>query len=55
LTTAELQPGPATLVWDGRGSSGRLVRSGKALVRIRATNSIGTVDLTAQFAVKRVA
>ncbi len=55
LTTADLQPGPVTLSWDGRDSRGRLARSGKALVRIRGTNAIGTVDLTAPFAVKRVA
>jgi hypothetical protein len=55
LPAAELPAGPATLGWDGRDGRGRLVRSGKALVRIRATNTTGTVDLVAPFAVKRVA
>ena len=52
---ARYEPGPATLSWDGRDSRGRLVRSAKLLLRVRATNSIGTVDLVAPFAVKRVA
>jgi hypothetical protein len=55
VSSAPLQPGPAALTWDGRDRRGRLVRSAKLLLRVRATNSIGTVDLVAPFSVKRVA
>jgi hypothetical protein len=51
----QLQPGTQSLVWDGRNDRGKLVRGQRLVARVRATNSIGTVDLVAPFTARRVA
>jgi flagellar hook assembly protein FlgD len=44
-------PGPHTVVWDGRGANGKAAPNGGYQVRVVATSSIGTVALVAPFAV----
>jgi Phosphodiester glycosidase/FlgD Ig-like domain len=41
--------------WDGRGAAGALVPGGTYVIRVRATNSFGTVTLTDTIRVIRVA
>jgi Phosphodiester glycosidase/FlgD Ig-like domain len=53
LLTAKLQPGPQKVLWSGRNSTGSLVVGGAYQVRVVATNSIGTVALTAPFTARR--
>jgi hypothetical protein len=45
--------GPATIGWDGRDTSRTLAYSGRYVLRLRATNELGTVDLTRPFSVRR--
>ena len=53
LLAAKLQPGPQQLPWDGRTWTGSLAFTGAYQVRVVATNSIGTVSLTAPFTARR--
>ncbi len=53
LGTAVAGPGTLSVAWNGKVVSGASVYSGRYLVRATATSSIGTSDLTAQFAVRR--
>jgi hypothetical protein len=55
ISSGQLQPGTQSVVWDGRNDRGKLVRGQRLVARVRATNSIGTVDLTAPFTARRVA
>ena len=45
--------GPASLGWDGRDTSRVLAYRGRYVLRVRATNELGTVDLTRPFSVRR--
>ena len=49
LTSSKLQPGAQQLPWDGRSGDGKLAFTGAYQVHVVATNSIGTVSLTAPF------
>ncbi len=53
LLSAKLQPGPQTLLWNGRTGTGALAFGGAYQVRIVATNSIGKVSLVAPFTAHR--
>ena len=53
LGTAVAGPGTLSVAWNGKVASGASVYSGRYVVRVTATSSIGTSDLTAQFAVRR--
>jgi flagellar hook assembly protein FlgD len=53
LFAGDLEVGPQQLVWDGRDSRRNLGRGGAYLVRVRATNAIGDVELTQPFTVRR--
>jgi hypothetical protein len=55
LGTKDLQPGPLDIAWDGVADSGAVVYSGRFVARASASNSLGTVDLTVPFTVRRVA
>ena len=45
--------GPASIGWDGRDTSRFLAYRGRYVLRLRATNELGTVDLTRPFDVRR--
>ena len=51
--TVPLQPGTATVTWDGKTSKGATVYSGTYVARLTARNSAGSVSLTAKFTVRR--
>ena len=53
LLDATLQPGPQKVLWNGRTWTGALAFTGAYQIRIVATNSIGTVQLVAQFTARR--
>ena len=48
-----VEPGTATVVWDGRTSKGATVHSGTYVARMTARNAAGSVSLTAKFSVRR--
>ena len=48
-----LAGGRQQVVWDGRASGGRVVASGRYVVRVRADNQVGDVALTAPFRTAR--
>jgi flagellar hook assembly protein FlgD len=45
--------GPAEIGWDGRDTSRALAFRGRYVLRVRATNAFGRVDLTRPFSVRR--
>ena len=45
--------GPASIGWDGRDTSRVVAHRGRYVLRLRATNQLGTVDLTRPFSVRR--
>jgi hypothetical protein len=45
--------GPAAIGWDGRDTSRTIAYRGRYVLRLRATNELGTVDLTRPFSVRR--
>jgi hypothetical protein len=47
--------GTHTVTWTGRTGSRALAHSGGYVLRVRAANAIGTVDLAAPFTLRRVA
>jgi hypothetical protein len=53
LAGGDLPSGPQQLVWDGRDSRGKLALTGSYVVRVRATNAIGTAELTQPFTARR--
>jgi flagellar hook assembly protein FlgD len=53
LVTSNMQAGMQRLVWDGRNATGSLAYGGAYLVRVRATNAIGEVELTQPFTARR--
>jgi hypothetical protein len=53
LSSARLSPGPKRLLWNGRTASGALAFGGAYQVHVRATTSVGPVDLTAPFVARR--
>jgi flagellar hook assembly protein FlgD len=53
LVSSRLQPGAQQLPWDGRSADGKLAFTGAYQVHVVATNSIGTVSLTAPFTARR--
>jgi hypothetical protein len=51
---AGLRPGGYAVIWNGRNGSGRVVRSGTFVATVRATNSLGRVEVAKRFLVRRV-
>ena len=47
------EPGSVQVAWDGVTKTGGIVYSGRYVARVRATNELGTVELTAPFTVRR--
>lgn len=54
VSNGPLQAGEQTLAWDGRGGNRKPVGGGRYVVRVAATNEIGTVALTQAITVRRV-
>jgi flagellar hook assembly protein FlgD len=55
VAKGQFQPGPASVVWNGRTRKGRLVPTGTYRVTVLARNEVGAVALEAQLSVRRVA
>jgi hypothetical protein len=54
ITSARLQPGEQAVVWDGRAGNRKPVGTGRYVVRVTATNEVGTVSLAQTLTVRRV-
>lgn len=48
-----LEPGEQFASWNGRAKNGKRVRDGSYVVRVRATNDLGSVSLTRPLVVRR--
>ncbi len=55
VTSAQLQAGGQTVIWDGRGGNRKPVPGGRYVARVTATNELGAVSLTQRLTVRRVA
>jgi flagellar hook assembly protein FlgD len=55
VMSSTLQAGEQAASWDGRGGNRKPVGSGRYVVRVASTNEFGSVSLTQELAVKRVA
>ncbi|HEX4746653.1 MAG TPA: FlgD immunoglobulin-like domain containing protein, partial [Gaiellaceae bacterium] len=55
LASSTLQPGEQAVVWDGRGGDRKPVGGGSYVIRVTATNELGTVSLAKDLVVRRVA
>ena len=53
-TSAPLQAGEQSVIWDGRAGNRRLVAGGAYVARVTATNELGAVSLTQPLTVRRV-
>ncbi len=47
------EPGRVSTSWNGRTSSNHIARAGRYVIRVRATNDIGPVELTGSVLLKR--
>jgi hypothetical protein len=54
VSNAATQPGDQAVVWDGRAPNRKPVASGRYVVRVTATNELGSVSLTQPVTVRRV-
>jgi len=54
LSNGPLEVGERIVVWDGRGGNRKPVGAGRYVVRVAATNELGTVALTQTVTVRRV-
>jgi hypothetical protein len=54
-TNTPLQAGEQTVTWDGRGGNRKPVGTGRYVVRVAATNELGSVSLTQLVTVRRLA
>jgi hypothetical protein len=53
VSTGRVEAGTPTLTWDGRLRNGKLAPGGRYLVRVTATNELGTADLQRSLTVRR--
>lgn len=54
VSATGIKPGTYAVVWNGRNRSGRYVRSGSYVARVRAANSIGPVEIEKRLSVERM-
>jgi hypothetical protein len=54
ISNAATQPGETAVVWDGRAGNRKPVAGGRYVVRVTATNELGSVSLTQPLTVRRV-
>jgi Phosphodiester glycosidase/FlgD Ig-like domain len=55
VAARRFEPGTPTAVWNGRLANGKLAPGGRYVVRVTATNEVGTVDLSGPLIVRRTA
>ncbi len=55
IAKQRVEPGPASVVWNGRLRNGRLAFGGLYRIRVAARNEVGLVSLDQQLRVRRVA
>ena len=55
VAARRFEPGTPAVAWNGRLPSGKLAPGGRYVVRVTATNEIGTVDLSGPLTVRRTA
>lgn len=53
VSAGALEPGEQAAIWDGRGGNRKPVGGGRYVVRVSATNDLGTVSLTQTITVRR--
>jgi exopolysaccharide biosynthesis protein len=53
LSRGPVEPGPQTLVWNGKNGVGKLAYGGSYRLHVSATNELGRVDLRAPFTARR--
>jgi flagellar hook assembly protein FlgD len=49
------EPGEQAVTWNGRQATGKLAAGGRYVVRVAATNELGSVTLEQPLAVRRIA
>jgi len=54
VSNVAAQPGDQAVAWDGRAANRKLVAGGRYVVRLAATNELGSVSLTQPLTVSRV-
>jgi hypothetical protein len=54
VAVGSVEAGVPTVTWNGRMTNGKLAPGGRYVVRVTATNEIGTVDLERPLTVRRV-
>ena len=54
VSNVAAQPGDQAVAWDGRAANRKLVAGGRYIVRLAATNELGSVSLTQPLTVSRV-
>jgi hypothetical protein len=54
VSNTTLQPGDQIVTWDGRGAGRKPVGRGRYVVRVSATNELGTASLTQAITVRRL-
>ena len=55
VASRRVEPGEQTVAWNGRRGTGKLAVGGRYVVRVSATNELGTVELERPLTVRRVA
>jgi len=55
VAARRFEPGTPAVAWNGRLPSGKLAPGGRYVVRVTATNEVGTVDLSGPLTVRRTA
>ena len=55
VVATRMEAGAPTVAWNGRLANGKLAPGGRYVVRVTATNELGTVDLEAPLTVRRTA
>jgi hypothetical protein len=55
VSAGRFEPGTSEATWNGRLANGKLAAGGRYVVRVAATNELGTVELNEALTVRRVA
>jgi hypothetical protein len=55
VSAGHFEAGTPSATWNGRLASGKLVPGGRYVVRVSATNDVGTVELEGRLTVRRIA
>jgi hypothetical protein len=55
VSAGRFEAGTPSATWNGRLASGKLVPGGRYVVRVTATNDVGTVELEGRLTVRRIA